>query len=119
MEKQRLKALVLQLYGRGNIPSVKGSFIQLLVDARDKGILVIASTQCYTGSVMMGHYATGRALEQAGVVSASDMTLEAIAWCKMAYLAGRGDLQLHEQGELMGVSLRGESESFASHGWYN
>jgi L-asparaginase len=43
-----LKALVLQLYGTGNIPSVKESFIQVLADATDSGVLVIASTQvCY------------------------------------------------------------------------
>jgi L-asparaginase len=108
LEKERsLKALVLQLYGTGNIPSVKESFIQLLSDAKDQGILVIAATQCFTGSVMLGHYATGRALQAAGVVSASDMTLEAIA-CKCAYLFGRQDLTVKEIGELMGVSLRGE-----------
>ncbi|KAG7363404.1 asparaginase-domain containing protein [Nitzschia inconspicua] len=109
-EKQRLRALVLQLYGTGNIPSVKESFIQLLADAVDNDILVVASTQCFTGSVMMGHYATGRALEAAGVVSASDMTLEAIA-CKCAYLFGRLDLNTKEIGELMSVSLRGETTS--------
>lgn len=109
--KQRLKALVLQLYGTGNIPSVKESFIKLLAEAREKGIFVIASTQCFTGNVMMGHYATGRALIEAGVISASDMTLEAIA-CKCAYLLGRQDLEHDEIAELMGVSLRGESKFF-------
>lgn len=108
IEKERsLRALVLQLYGTGNIPSVKESFIQLLADAQEQGILVIASTQCFTGNVMLGHYATGRALQEAGVVSASDMTLEAIA-CKSAYLLGRQDLTNKEIGELMSVSLRGE-----------
>ena len=56
---------------------------------------------------MMGHYATGVALQEAGVVSASDMTLEAIA-CKSAYLFGRKDLSRTEIADLMGVSLRGE-----------
>ena len=55
----------------------------------------------------MGHYAVGKALESAGVVSANDMTLEAIA-CKVAYLYGRGDLSHEEVASLMGVSLRGE-----------
>jgi L-asparaginase len=72
-----IRALVLQLYGTGNIPSHKDGFIQLLADASEKGILVVAATQCFTGSVMMGHYAVGKALESAGVVSANDMTLEA------------------------------------------
>lgn len=94
-------------YGTGNLPSVKESFIQLLADATDKGILVVASTQCYTGSVMMGQYAVGKALESAGVVSANDMTLEATS-CKVAYLYGRGDLSNAEVADLMGVSLRGE-----------
>lgn len=106
-EKQQLRALVLQLYGTGNIPSVKESFIQLLADATDNGILVIASTQCFTGSVLMGQYATGRALLEAGAVSAGDMTLEAIA-CKCAYLFGRRELTTSQIVELMNVSLRGE-----------
>jgi len=106
-----LKVLVLQLYGTGNIPSVKKTFVQLLADAVDRGILVMASTQCFTGSVMMGHYATGLALEDAGVVSANDMTLEAIA-CKAAYLLGRGDMNITEVGRMMNISLRGEGEYF-------
>ncbi len=57
-ETRGLKTLVLQLYGTGNIPGVKSSMVNILSDAVDKGILVIASTQCSTGSVMMGksHY---------------------------------------------------------------
>jgi L-asparaginase len=106
-ERNLLKALVLQLYGTGNLPSVKQSFIQLLADARDRGIMVVASTQCFTGSVMMGQYAVGKALEAAGVVSANDMTVEAIA-CKIAYLCGRADLSQGEVSALMGVSLQGE-----------
>jgi L-asparaginase len=106
-ERNLLKALVLQLYGTGNLPSVKESFIQLLADARSRGILVVAATQCFTGSVILGHYAVGQALESAGVVSANDMTLEATA-CKIAYLFGRGDLSHDEVATLMGVSLRGE-----------
>jgi len=106
-EKHLLRALVLQLYGTGNIPSIKESFLQKLADATDKGILVVAATQCFTGSVMMGHYAVGKALESAGVVSANDMTLEAIA-CKIGYLFGRSDLNYQEVAALMGVSLRGE-----------
>lgn len=42
-----------------------------------------------------------------GVVSANDMTLEAVA-CKLGYLFGRGDLSIDEVVKLMPVSLRGE-----------
>lgn len=54
-----------------------------------------------------GHYATGLALEKAGVVSSLDMTTEAIS-CKIAYLMGRGDLKTNEIADLMCVSMRGE-----------
>ena len=105
-EKHILRALVLQLYGTGNLPSVKESLLQMLADASDKGILVVASTQCFTGSVMLGQYAVGKALANAGVVSANDTTLEAIA-CKLGYLFGRADLTRTKVAALMGVSLRG------------
>jgi hypothetical protein len=39
------------------------------------------------------------------------MTLEAVA-CKCAYLFGRQDLEPKEIAELLGVSLRGESEYY-------
>lgn len=106
-EETHVRALVLQLYGTGNVPSVKKEFTQMLSDASSKGTLIVASTQCLTGHVMLGHYATGRALVDAGVISAGDMTLEAIS-CKLAYLFGRKDLSREEVGDLMGVSLRGE-----------
>jgi len=102
-----LKGLILQLYGTGNIPSLKENFVHILAEAVQAGVVVVACTQCFTGSVMMGTYATGRALKQAGVASANDMTVEATA-CKLAYLLGRGDLSQKEVTELMGVNLRGE-----------
>ncbi|KAL7546283.1 hypothetical protein ACHAWF_009610 [Thalassiosira exigua] len=114
-ESGSLRALVLQLYGTGNAPAAKEDFINCLKRATDLGILVVASTQCHRGVVMMGHYATGKALERAGV-SSNDMTLEAIS-CKIAYLMGRGDLSKDEIGNLC-ACLCGEkvrkSYSFAS-----
>lgn len=102
-----LKGLILQLYGTGNLPSLKDSFVQCLKDATDAGIVVVATTQCQTGSVILGHYATGQKLIGAGVVSASDMTIEATT-TKLAYLLGRQDLSIDEVRDLMTVDLRGE-----------
>jgi L-asparaginase len=58
----QLKSLVLQLYGAGNLPMIKDDFIRVLADATDAGVLVVASSQCYSGSVVMGYYATGRSI---------------------------------------------------------
>ena len=100
--ESNMRALVLQLYGAGNIPSNKQSFINVLHSCQERGIVVVATTQCLTGSVMLGHYAVGHALNDAGVVSAGDMTVEA-ACCKLAYLFGRGDLSEYEVKRLMSV----------------
>ncbi|GMH48486.1 hypothetical protein TL16_g00300 [Triparma laevis f. inornata] len=108
-----MQALVLQLYGAGNMPSNKQSFIDVLHAARERDILVVATTQCLTGSVMLGHYAVGHQMKEAGVVSAYDMTVEATC-CKLAYLFGRDDLTPYEVKRLMGVSLRGEMTTDAS-----
>ena len=102
-----LRALVLQLYGTGNLPSNRDAMLQILADATASGMLVVATTQCLTGSVRLGHYAVGHALAGAGVIAGGDMTLEAVT-CKLAYLCGRGDLTRDEIGRLMPVSLRGE-----------
>jgi L-asparaginase len=102
-----LKGLILQLYGTGNMPSLKDDLVNALVAAIKAGVCVVVTTQCHTGSVLLGHYATGQALIKAGVVSAGDMTLEATT-AKLAYLLGRQDLTIDEVRDLMGVNLRGE-----------
>lgn len=103
----QLKGLVLQLYGTGNLPSLKDDLIQCLANATAAGVVVVATTQCISGSVIMGRYATGQKLLGAGVVSACDMTVEATT-TKLAYLLGRGDLSINEVRDLMTVDLRGE-----------
>jgi L-asparaginase len=105
--KTQLKGLILQLYGTGNMPSLKDDLIQCLANATSAGVIVVATTQCQTGSVIMGQYATGQRLLGAGVVSASDMTIEAVT-AKLSYLLGRQDLSISEVRDLMTVDLRGE-----------
>lgn len=105
--ESKLKGLILQLYGTGNMPSLKHDLVNALSDATKAGVCIVVTTQCHTGSVILGHYATGRALVQAGAVSAGDMTLEATT-AKLAYLLGRQDLTVAEVRDLMGVNLRGE-----------
>ena len=100
-------ARVAGLYGTGNLSSQRRDFIEVLERATARGVVVVATTQCQTGSVILGHYAVGAALAEVGAISAADMTLEACI-CKLSYLFGRGDLDNDEISRLMPVSLRGE-----------
>ena len=101
-----LQALVLETYGAGNAPAADTELLEVLRAASERGVVIVNCTQCLHGSVDMSGYATGGALEAAGVVSGYDLTLEA-ALTKLLYLFS-GDLSVPEVREQMGRSLRGE-----------
>ncbi len=103
--RQPVKALILRSYGIGNAPQ-KEDLLSELKLASERGIIVINLTQCFSGQVNMGGYATGNALANAGVIGGSDMTLEA-ALTKLHYLLS-ADLSPEEVRQRMQQNLRGE-----------
>ena len=81
-----LRAVVLTTFGSGNAPTGKG-LIGALREARDRGVVLLNATQCVGGRVEQGRYATSQALQEMGVVSCADMTVEA-ATMKAMFLLG-------------------------------
>lgn len=102
---QPVNALIIQSYGVGNAPENK-ALLHEIKDANARGILVVNRTQCHRGSVDMAGYATGRALQEAGVLSAYDMTLEACL-TKIHHLLSQ-DLPFDTVRELFSQNLKGE-----------
>jgi L-asparaginase len=100
-----LKAIVLETFGAGNA-STQIWFINLLIDAIKKDIIILNISQCEGGSVEQGKYETSSALSKIGVVGGKDMTFEA-AITKLMYLLGTGLSNL-EIKEKLKESLRGE-----------
>ena len=82
-----LKGVVLETYGSGNAPTYDW-FIDRLQKAIRKGIIIYNVSQCVGGKVIQGRYATSRILEEIGVVSGWNITIEA-AITKMMYLLGQ------------------------------
>jgi len=103
--QQPVKALILRSYGVGNAPQDE-ELLTCLKDANDKGIIIVNCSQCIKGKVNMGGYATGTALNQCGVISGSDMTLESTL-TKLHYLMSKS-LTTEEIKEMLQQNLRGE-----------
>lgn len=102
---QPVNALILLSYGVGNAPQHKALLDQLAY-AAEREIVVLNCTQCMRGKVNMGGYATGHALQEAGVVSGSDMTPEA-ALAKLHYLLSQS-LSFSDIKKALTTNLRGE-----------
>ena len=81
-----LKGIVLETFGSGNAPEFPW-FIDLLLEAKEKGILIVNVTQCIEGFVVQGRYQSSVALNNAGVVGGLDMTTEAAVVKLMMVLA--------------------------------
>lgn len=100
-----LQALVLETYGVGNAPEDE-KFLQIIHEASQRGIIIVNCSQCDYAKVRMSDYATGSALLKAGVVTAGDMTVEAVV-TKLFYLFSK-KLSLPDIKTQMMTNLRGE-----------
>jgi L-asparaginase len=79
---------ILLSFGSGNVPSDE-EFVKVYAEAIELGKVIINVTQCRIGSVRQGLYSASLALKDMGVVSGSDITIEA-AMAKLMHLLGKG-----------------------------
>lgn len=101
-----VQALLLECYGSGTGPSDNASFLDTLRAAHERGIVVVALTQCQEGGVELDVYEAGSRLRDAGVLSGGGMTRET-ALGKLHALLGAG-LPVAEVRRLMELDLCGE-----------
>ncbi|TFK54703.1 L-asparaginase [Heliocybe sulcata] len=100
-----IRGVVLETYGAGNAPQ-RADLMSELKEACDRGIIIIAITQCIKGSVGDA-YETGRTLLRAGIVPGGDMTPEC-ALAKLSYLLSKPELSVSDVRDLVMSPLRGE-----------
>jgi L-asparaginase len=79
-----LKGVVLETYGAGNAPTASW-FLNCLREAIRSGVRIVNVTQCVSGSVIQGLYATNSGLRKIGVIDGKDITTES-AIAKLRYL---------------------------------
>jgi lysophospholipase len=71
---------VLETFGAGNAPQ-RADIAEALKDACDRGVIIVAISQCTKGLVSDA-YESGRALLQLGIVPGGDMTPEVCSTLK-------------------------------------
>lgn len=103
LSADKVKAVVLETYGSGNVTTQKW-FIDALASAIKKGRIVLNITQCAAGRVEQGRYQTSAQLEKIGVIGGADMTSEA-AVIKLMFLLGQKPKSIRRD---LTRSLRGE-----------
>lgn len=87
-----VRGVVLQGYGVGNMPVTDDALAEVLADAVAAGKTVVNVSQCLSGSVCQGAYASGTWLDRIGVLPGLDLTPEA-AFAKLHLLLALGMTQ--------------------------
>ena len=111
-----IQGIILQTYGTGNASSRRSEFLDVIAQGVSKGIVVVITSQCLSGTVDLGQYETGRRLQEIGCVSAGDMTTEAAA-TKLGYLLAQ-NLSRDELSRLMTTDMRGEMTDVRTRPFY-
>lgn len=101
-----IQALILECFGSGTGPSDNPQFLASLQRAHDRGICVVAITQCHEGGVELDVYEAGSRLRGVGVLSGGGMTREA-AFGKLHALLGAG-LSAEEVRRFVELDVCGE-----------
>ncbi|MGJ8517385.1 asparaginase [Carnimonas bestiolae] len=87
---QAVDGLVIECYGSGTAPSENSALMAAFERAAERGVLLLAISQCAQGNVVFDTYAAGSRLAKAGVIGAGRMTREAalgkLYWCCSAEL---------------------------------
>ncbi|KAF8211983.1 asparaginase-domain-containing protein [Mycena galopus ATCC 62051] len=100
-----IRGIVLECFGSGNAPQ-RPDLLLALKEACDRGVVIVAISQCLKGSVSDA-YEAGQELAAIGVVPGSDMTPEC-ALTKLSYLLSKPELTVDDIRKLVSTPLRGE-----------
>lgn len=99
-----VKGIVLKTFGTGTV-NFTNACVQSVKKAQDRGVVVLAISQCAVGSIEIGKYAASSVLSDLKVISGGDLTLEAAVTKMMIALGNytvRADVIEHLQKSWLG-----------------
>ena len=100
-----LKAIVMRTFGSGNAPQ-RTWLLNALKEGARNGKVIVNISQCMQGAVEMSRYDCGYHLQEAGVISGRDSTVES-AVTKLMFLQAHYD-DPEQVRRLMQQNIRGE-----------
>lgn len=86
LKQNKTEAVLLETFGSGNAPTSQW-FLDEIEQAINSGQLILNVSQCMGGTVEMGCYETSKRLKDLGVLSAYDMSFEAVL-TKLMFVLG-------------------------------
>ena len=101
-----VRGIVMRTYGSGNAPQYPW-LLRALRESTESGKVIVNVSQCIQGRVEMSRYDCGYHLQEAGVISGRDITVES-AVTKLMYLLARYPDEPDAVRQFMTRSLRGE-----------
>ena len=104
VQKDRIQGIVLKTFGAGNIPS-DPTWDRLVRECEQKGVLILATTQCPNGSIDLGKYQASQPLLSPVVIDGKDIGTEA-ALSKMMWAIG--NFGGAERRHFIADAIRGE-----------
>ena len=102
---EKIKIVIIESFGAGNMPS-DTQFMLLIKKYINAGGIVLNITQCSSGNVEQGKYATSSFLQEVGAISGNDLTTEAAVTKCMHLLAACKSVEILRNE--LGKNLRGE-----------
>jgi L-asparaginase len=82
------RAVVIEAFGSGNTPNHE-AFAKVLSDYVSQGGIILTISQCTSGSIQPGKYASGHLLAELGAWNGTDLTTEAAVTKLMWYLGAQ------------------------------
>ena len=86
------RGLVIEAFGLGGLHYIRRNLVEKLRMLREKGVRVIAVTQCMYEKADFSIYEVGRDITGSNIYSARDMTTEA-AVAKLMWVLGKPDVR--------------------------
>lgn len=109
VKENKVKGIVIEAYGSGNIPSDNPGLEELFKEAAEKKIPIVVCSQSPMGKVNLHLYEVANKADYYGLISGADMTREATLVKLMVALGRFNDLK--KISKFMSLNIAGEKES--------